>query len=100
MAKRRTKKQKLKAKHNYFSSENISYNFNKRKGKSRLSEPTVKGQFDKEKKQVSEINAKRNYSDFAIKNSGFEAVRLDLVRSLLISILIISFELMLYLNWK
>lgn len=99
MSKRRTKKQKINAKHNYFSSNGISYNFEE-DHKSKLSEANVNRQFVRTKKNPFQKTNKMNSTDIAIKNDSFKAVRLGLIKSILISILIISFELVLYLSWK
>ncbi|EKD58180.1 MAG: hypothetical protein ACD_57C00007G0003 [uncultured bacterium] len=96
MKKRRTRRQKESAKHN------VTVNWNEinleNPSKSRLTEASVKGQ----KKDVIEAKPKTKANDknanYMDKDASLRSIKLDLVKSILISILIVSIELVLYLT--
>jgi len=95
MKKRRTRKQKESARHNLTVNWN-EINLHEDASKSKLTEANVKRQ----KKSVSkvEIISKSNdkSADYMDKDSGLRSIKLDLVKSIAISILIVSIELVLY----
>ena len=86
MAKRRTKKEKEKAKHAF----NLSW---------APSEPGVKGQFNFEPKGP---RAGREHKESALslaKDGSLASIKKDIVKSLIIVSLILALELVIYLAW-
>lgn len=90
MGKRRTKKQKLKAKRKfsvYFENEAETSSF----------EPVVKGQFKKSKKgSDSKLTEPKNAVPTA-KVRGVKSIRRDIVKSIILASLILGTELVIYL---
>lgn len=82
MAKRRTRKQKIQAKHKF------------------IFEPVVKGQFKNELKAIlpSKLDSKKakklaNLTDLA-------SLKRDIIKSLILASLVLSLEIMIYLAWN
>ena len=93
MAKKRTRKQKEKAKHGFDSIYQISL------GKDAF-EPTVKGQFKNTKKVRHEQPPASNKATESAKNGNIVEVKKELVKSLLLASLILGIEVMIYLAWQ
>lgn len=93
MTKRRTRKQKEKAKHQFSISWEPTY-------KSSNFKPSVKGQFKKPsslkvKGRLSSKNAKK-----LAKAGNLASIKRDIVKSLIITSFILALEIMLYLAWQ
>lgn len=97
MAKRRTRKQKSSAKHP------LTINWNdlnlEKQQKSRLIEPGVKGQKSSTKSSAFVNSSTANNAKYMEKDENLRSIKIDLAKSILISIFIIALELMLYLRW-
>ncbi len=90
MAKRRTRKQKEKAKHQF----KVSW---KPEAKSTLSEPVVKGQTEVDKKAKKRKGTKRKKAYYKDNSDNLGTIKRDLVKSLIIASLILALEVVLYL---
>lgn len=86
MAKRRTKKQKEKAKHTF----DLSWS---------PSEPDVKGQFNFEPKKPRSSSHKHESALSLAKDGSLASIKKDIVKSLIIVSLILALEVVLYLAW-
>ncbi len=86
MAKRRTKKQKEKAKH-VFSVSWVP------------SEPGVKGQFNSELKKPGASSGKHESALSLAKDGSLASIKKDILKSLIIVSLILALEVVLYLAW-
>lgn len=93
MAKRRTRKQKEKAKHGFTETHKISL-------KKDLFEPTVKGQFKTNKKARHERPGISNKAMESAKDSSIVEIKKELLKSLLLASLILGIEVMIYLAWQ
>lgn len=93
MAKRRTRKQKEKAKHNFIKIHKISL-------KKDSFEPIVKGQFKTNKKARHKQSGTPNKAMESAKDSSIVEVKKELLKSLLLASLIIGIEVMIYLAWQ
>ena len=93
MAKKRTRKQKEKAKHSFAEDYQISL------GKDAF-EPTVKSQFKTNKKARHDQPPKSNKAAESAKNGNIVEVKKELVKSLLLASLILGIEVMIYLAWS
>jgi len=100
MSKRRTRKQKEKAKHQFKLSWEPVPNQLKAKDKTSSPKAVVNRQTGKHKKskKVKNIKTENAYLTADYENLG--TIRHNLVRSLLIASLILSLELMLYFKWS
>lgn len=92
MAKKRTRKQKEKVKHNFAETYKISL-------KKDLFEPTVKGQFKTNKKARHKKPGTPNKALESAKDRNIVEVKKELFKSLLLASLIIGIEVMIYLAW-
>lgn len=90
MAKRRTRKQKEKVKHQF----KVSW---KPEAKSASSEPVVKGQTEVDKKTKKHKNIKRRKAYYKDSFDNLGTIKRDLVKSLIIASLILALEVVLYL---
>lgn len=86
MAKRRTKKQKEKAKHTF----NLSWS---------PSEPDVKGQFNFEPKRPRAGLRHKESALSLAKDGSLASIKKDILKSLVIVSLILALEVVLYLAW-
>lgn len=97
MAKRRTKKQKVKAKHSiaiHWESDSTKV---KSASKSGGSEASVKGQF-KSQLKTNRNKAKRTKKPkLSDKEGGFSTIRNDILKSVILASIIIGLEMVLYL---
>ncbi|MBU0572512.1 hypothetical protein KKH23_03405 [Patescibacteria group bacterium] len=93
MAKKRTRKQKEKAKHSFAKAHQISL------GKDPF-EPVVKGQFKTNKKARHELPLTSKKAMDSAKDSNIVEVKKELVKSLLLASLILGIEVMIYLAWQ
>jgi hypothetical protein len=83
---RRTKKQKLKAKHSF----NLSW---------APSEPRVKGQFNIEPK-AQKPNSRPHESALNLaKDASLASIKKDMLKSLILASLILALEVVVYLAW-
>jgi hypothetical protein len=98
MTRRRTRKEKLSAKHSYLINWDSLMTGNS--DNSRLSEANVNRQ--KESSASSKATSKGTIKNAVHMEKGYitGSVKTDLIKSLIVSIAIISLELVLYLNWK
>ncbi len=93
MAKKRTRKQKEKAKHSFIKTHEVTT----KKGSF---EPAVKGQFKISKKARHKQPHASNKAMESAKDSNIVEVKKELVRSLLLASLILGIEVMIYLAWQ
>ncbi len=93
MAKKRTRKQKEKAKHGFAEAHKISL------GKDPF-EPIVKGQFKTAKKARHEQPPTPKKAMESAKDSNIVEVKKELIKSLLLASLIIGIEVVIYLAWQ
>ena len=90
MAKRRTRKQKEKAKHQF----KVSW---KPEANSASPEPIVKGQTTQAQKHKVDKRVKMKSADRLAKDEGLGTIKRDLMKSLIIASLILALEVVLYL---
>jgi uncharacterized protein with von Willebrand factor type A (vWA) domain len=90
MGKRRTRKDKVEARHTV----QISWS------PEASNKPGVKGQSKNTQKPEAIKISKRESAEQSAKESQIKAVKKDLVRSVLIALGIITLELVLYLAWN
>jgi hypothetical protein len=90
MTKRRTKKQKEKAKHQFL----LNW---KPEAKIVTSEPVVKGQFKKAPRHKSPKLGKTKKALLSAKDRNLASIRKDIFKSIIIASLILSLELVIYL---
>lgn len=100
MSKRRTKKQKAKAKHQFLLSWQPEPLTRKPKAKSGQFKATVKGQLKKQAHLGTNTRRKSNIPDFQAKNDPLALTKRDIVKSLILASFVLALELMLYLAWK
>ena len=91
MAKRRTRKEKEKAKHTFTvhwdpTSDSIS-------------EASVKREFDGKSKLASKKVPKNKIANLTAKDMGLRLVRKDIFKSLILASIILASEIMIYLVW-
>jgi len=92
MAKRRTKKEKIKAKHSF------GYQWSADKSGS-YTEP-VNRQFVKAPKNKSAVLENSKSANLLDKDGNLGIIKKNMLKSLIISSLILSLELVLYLAWQ
>ena len=97
MAKRRTRKQKESAKHAFTISWKPGLDKNSSKAKSSLNEPTVKGQFPNKKIEAPFKAKKKKNPDSMAKDGYLSNIKRDIIKSLSLALIIVGFELMIYL---
>ncbi len=108
MAKRRTRKQKEKAKHQFAVSwkpakllyQNRQQSTSKSKAKTTTSEAIVKGQFKKRAKALKLQKSKKEKAKDTAKDANLASIKLDIRKSLFLASLILSLEIMIYLWWS
>jgi hypothetical protein len=93
MGERRTRKQKLKAKHQF----NLSWT---PQPQSSVLKASVKGQIVSSLKTRLEENKHTKKAVPMAKDGSFEAYKRDTVKSLVLASIILAAELVLYLAWK
>ncbi len=93
MAKRRTRKQKEKAKHQF----TLSWQPEPTKA---TREADVKGQFKTKPEPEKTQIFKRKKAKITAKPDGLASIRLDIIKSLLLASLILSLEVVIYLAWS
>jgi hypothetical protein len=93
MAKRRTRKQKERAKHQSAISWKPSHEI-------RQDKPRVKGQFDFEAGDTSDEAKKAKNAKKLAKDDSLGIIKRDIVKSLLLASLILALEIMVYLAWN
>jgi hypothetical protein len=99
MARRRTKKQKSKAKHQFLLKWEPATKESSTKAKKPLSEPAVKGQIKTQASLGTKAKAKLKFADFQAKNGSLALIKRDIVKSLFLASLVLALEVMLYLAW-
>ena len=92
MTKRRTKKQKMGARH--------TFNIIKSEVKISVSQPPVKGQFSLKGKAISSLKPDTKKAKGTAKDPGLSTIRHDIVRSLILASLVLSLEVVIYLIWS
>ena len=100
MAKRRTKKQKIQAKRQFLYKTSGTSDAPKPKAKKRSSKPVVKRQFQKSTKSPTKLVPRIKNTIHSAKYSDLGSIKLDIIKSLVVTSLIIGIELMLYLAWS
>lgn len=93
MSKRRTKKEKLAAKHQFAISWQPST-------KTSTPQAHVKGQFTNRQVEAGRPGVKEKRADFLDKDSNLSKIKKDIKKSLIIVSLIIGTELVIYLAWN
>ena len=92
MAKRRTRKQKIGAKH--------TFKTKKPEVKTDASQPPVKRQFSLKAKVIPSLKPDLKKAKGTAKDPGLSTIRHDIVRSLILASLVLSLEIMIYLIWS
>jgi len=93
MAKRRTKKDKKKAKHAF----TIKWD----SGSTRLNfEPDVKGQIPEIKNEIKPKAHDIRHAEFSASNVNLATIKKDITKSLILASLILASEVVLYLVWR
>jgi len=92
MAKRRTKKQKQKAKRQFSV-------YLKNEAENNQFEPVVKGQFRKRKIRKISKPAQTKNAEPTAKVESLRTIRRDIVKSLILASLILGTELVIYFAW-
>lgn len=100
MAKRRTKKQKRQAKHQFLLKWEPEKLIAKAKAQKTVSVPTVKGQIKSQASLSTKTKDKLKFADFQANNGGLALIKRDLTKSLIIASLVLALEVVLYLAWK
>lgn len=106
MAKRRTRKQKEKARHQFIASwepfSNKIRQSSATKGKPKKNTPKaiVKGQIFEHKKAKKLKNTKIKNANHSADYENLGTIKRELAKSLIIASLILSLEVMLYLRWQ
>lgn len=98
MAKRRTRKQKEKAKHRLTVSWKPSTSSPKKAGKTASKKPRVKGQIKKASQAKEKSLHKAKKANSMAKDEGLSLIKRDIVKSLIIASLILSLEVVIYLT--
>ena len=93
MAKKRTRKQKEKAKHQFLAKRQ---NEAKTKPESKI----VKGQFNFRHKAEKEKSDKAKSADLLDKEAYLASAKRDVIKSILLASLILGLELVIYLAWR
>lgn len=93
MAKRRTKKQKERAKHQF----TLSWKPNSKTGTAKA---TVKGQKKLNQNTKKQKAPKRKSAYLMEKSVNLRIIRRDILKSLILASLILSLEVVLYLFWQ
>ncbi|MFC1710204.1 hypothetical protein ACFL0F_00905 [Patescibacteria group bacterium] len=93
MAKKRTRKQKEKAKHQFLVT---SVN----KPKSKPNDKVVKGQFNSRHKPSKKKVGMVKSADLLDKEDHLASAKRDVVKSILLASLILGLELVIYLAWR
>lgn len=99
MAKRRTKKQKIKAKRQFTVSWEPTSDSKKPRHKTGLSKAIVKGQFKNQTKANLRTGSKQKYALFSGKASYLASIKKDLLKSVMLASLILALEVVIYLAW-
>lgn len=97
MAKRKTKKQKQKAKQSLLRSYKLSKSFLETDPKKPKFEANVKGQFKKSNLKRSDNTKPAKITNHSAKYTYLKEIRTDIIKSLILASLIIASEVMLYL---
>lgn len=100
MAKRRTRKQKIKAKRPFVLNRNGSKKVKSDAPKKTDRNFPVKGQIKKGLKHKKKREFKAKSADNMAKDTKTASVKKDLLKSLIIASLILSLEVVIYLGWK
>ena len=93
MGKRRTKKQKESAKHLFTLSWEPATS-------ARTPQPSVKGQFENTSEPKIKKMGMANNAEILAKDGESEAMRQDVIKSLILASLILGTELVIYLGWS
>lgn len=91
--KRRTKNQKIQAKHHF----TLSWSNQEKKPDSGID---VKRQFKKKVSSNIASSSKHENAMFLAKEASFKPIKNDVLKSLIIASLILALEIVIYLAWK
>jgi hypothetical protein len=100
MAKRRTRKQKSQAKHQFKISWEPLPKANKFEPKREVSKASVKGQFTNTKTPKKYKGIKKELAKISAENKNLGTIKHDLLKSLLLASFIFGLEVVLYLVWQ
>ncbi|MBU0569440.1 hypothetical protein KKB40_01515 [Patescibacteria group bacterium] len=100
MSKRRTKKQKAQAKHQFKISWKPSEKTDEFEPEKEVFKAGVKGQFPDTKTQDEQKATKKELAKISAENKNLGTIKHDLLRSLLLASFIFSLEVVLYLFWQ
>ena len=100
MAKRRTRKQKERAKHRFAVSWEPDRSIAKPQPKKGNSEAVVKGQTKKGSSLKKSRKSKAKIADLLAKDNGLASIRRDIIKSLILASFVLGLEVMLYLKWR
>jgi hypothetical protein len=92
VAKRRTRKQKEQALHRF------TFNFSPA-AENEAKQPRVKGQFKKSALGLSKSGTRLKSADILAKETNFELIRKDILKSLILASFVLALEVVVYLAW-
>ena len=93
MAKRRTRKQKKGARHQF----TLSWEPAKDEPKTNTSEANVKGQNKKSEAKKKSVRNVKNYSYSSAKSENLGTIKKDIIKSLILAGIIVASEIVIYL---
>ncbi len=100
MAKRRTRKDKEKAKHQFTISWKPSQSKIKSEAKNKAFEPNVKRQFKYTDKKPGYSDNKLKETYLSEKSYDLASIKKDMLRSLILATIILASEIVLYFVWN
>ena len=100
MSKRRTRKEKERAKHTFSLSWSPSSKSFVSEPKKTLPEANVKRQFGTTLKLANSKSSEPDLADITAKDIALSQTKHDIIRSLILAGIIIGLELVLYLAWN
>jgi len=100
MVKRRTKKQKIGAKHQFKISWKPSQKTNEFEPEKKTSKASVKGQFPNTGTLKKQKATKKELAKISAENKNLGTIKHNLLKSILLASFIFGLEVVLYLFWK
>jgi hypothetical protein len=93
MTKRRTKKQKLKARYPFLLSSKLAT-------KTDVVEPNVKREFSKAAGKTKVLKEKSKLAKYTVQAEYLGTIKKDIIKSLVLVALILSLEIVIYFFWR
>jgi esterase/lipase superfamily enzyme len=100
MSKRRTRKEKEKAKHKFLYQWPQSEDGSKTQPTGASNEPAVKGQISKVKKHKKHKSTKDKMAVYTENIDDLASIKKNIGKSVILASLILSLELVIYLIWR